>query len=117
MAAFTSVTARTVVCLFFAALGVWQIILSIQLMAFTKLVRESGLEGGMAGFIAWMQPFAWLLIMVTVILAIDVVRRTEVLVLNAVATVLCAAAGTMLLQALMVVSVHAAIGGMPEAGL
>jgi hypothetical protein len=60
-------------------------------------------------FIVWTQPLMWMFVVVTFVLAVDVLRRRQFLLLSSVACLLAVILGTAFLQVLVVLSGYAPI--------
>lgn len=88
------------------ALGaLWQAALAIQVARVASLFDQSSVKPVDLGamFVVFSQPFMWVLVATTVVLAFDIMRREKFLLLNTVAVVLAVALGTAFLHMLVVV--------------
>jgi hypothetical protein len=87
----------------------WQIVLAIQVDRVNSLFQNLGTSPNLAVFVVWSQPLMWAFIVVTLVLLVDILRRTQFLILGSAATVMAVVLGTAFLHVLVVVGSYASI--------
>jgi hypothetical protein len=94
----------------------WQSYLGIHVGQLRGALEKLGeTPNNLVVFIVWTQPLMWVFVVVTLVLAIDVLRRREFLLLSSVASLLAVILGTAFLQVLVVLSGYAPIFDLGKA--
>jgi len=96
--------------------GAWQVYLGIHVGQLKAVLDKLGdTPNNLVVFIAWTQPLMWVFVVVTFVLAVDVLRRPRFLLVNSVASVMAVILGTAFLQVLAVLSGYAPIFDLGKA--
>jgi hypothetical protein len=100
---------KSLAALVLLASAAWQIVLAIQVGRVHSLFQNLGTSPNLAVLVVLSQPLMWAFIVVTFVLLVDIVRRTQFLILASAATVMAVVLGTAFLHVLVVVGSYASI--------
>lgn len=100
---------KSIVIVLLSALCMWQGYLAVGAHEMAEVMHEFNNGEGMAVFIIYSQPLIWLFLLLTALIAMDIFRRKDFLIVNSFGVALALAVGTVFLQLFVVVGGYAPI--------